>query len=104
MTIGALPLVMFLATSHFHVIAPLALAVLGSSPSAVELPDRYRTSIPHSAPAVVLIRTDAVAFRATLAVRFVTSTGRSKTTSGCSVGSAAATEPFVVGAAERPAM
>ena len=86
MTIGALPLLAFCATSHFQVTAPFAFATFGSSPAAVELPDLYCTSMPHSAPFVVLIVTDALAFRATLAVRFVSFTGRSNTTSGGSVG------------------
>src|SRR5688572_13887805 len=86
MTIGALPLLAFRSTSHFQVIAPFEFATFGSSPAAVELPDLYCTSMPHSAPFVVLIDTDALAFRATLAVRFVSFTGRSNTTSGGSVG------------------
>ncbi len=85
-TIGTVPFLTSRATTHFQVITPLAFVVFGSSPSAVELPDGYCTSMPHSAPLVVLIVTDARAFRATLVVRFVTFTARSKTTSGGSVG------------------
>ena len=83
-------------------IAPPAFAVFGSSPSAVELPDGYCTSMPHSAPVVVLIATDARAFRATLVVRFVTFTARSKTTSGGSVGWFFSASTAPEGAADGP--
>src|SRR4029079_9279445 len=87
---------------HFQVIAPLVFVVFGSSPSAVELPVAYCPSIPHSALVFVLILTGARAFRATLAVRFVTFTARSKMTSGGSVGWFLSASTAPDGAADGP--
>ena len=71
MTIGTGPVLSFRPTSHFHVTAPFEPAIFGSRPLADELPDSYRTSMPHSAPSVVSIVTDAFAFLATFAVLLV---------------------------------
>ena len=83
---GHLPSVVFRPTIHFHVTAPFASALLGSSPFAFELPDEYWTSMAHAAAFVVLIDTDAVPPWATEPGAFVTLTGRSDAAGGSEAG------------------
>jgi hypothetical protein len=72
--IGHVPRVVRLPTFHDQLIAPVELAVLSTSPAAVEGPDSYLTTIEHRAPADVLMDTIAVLLRGTDAVSAVTFT------------------------------
>jgi len=94
MWIGQAPRVVRLPILHLQVISPFEPAFLGSNPRADDGPDAYSTSMPHVAPVAVLIVTEAVPPRATLAVCVETRTASSLCRGG-TVGLLVAVGPVV---------